>query len=700
MTLPYTLPLTRETVNRHFKVARQLGNGAYGTTTLLTDELNNTIVSKRIDVASFSDVERMLCMNEIKLIANINHPFIVKYLGSYLEGNVLYILTQYCKGGDLHRYIAQKRKANEPIREERITKWLAQLLSALKYLHKHHILHRDLKSLNVLIDSDKSLKLCDFGVSKVLNATADHTRTVIGTPYYFSPELINGQEYSWPSDIWALGCLTYELATFKTPFDGAKGMQQLVKHIKTSPIPDLPRNYSPELNSLFKSMMFHDARFRLSASELLATEIMQKALRQMLKEAEHNVAPQLIDSMPNNPFQSECISSQNDSCELGLFCCGSSSTCVGVAAKIELMKPHTIPSESRSCPAFPSHDAIILHCVRLASAHLGIDVTGLDLQGELDASNFGYLTTETVTGGITNILFKVTNTKNGKIVAVRIFGHKTDQFIDRSNERIIQSHLCLQGLAKKVYARFNGGQIEEWLPGEALSDADFQSYKYSHLIARQLHKLHTTPGQKALYQKLHPHLAVDGKVKFESQLWPSVWKFYNLCIANMEVLEPIIGGQFNLFEIKKCIEKLSAICDVKKSEVVLSHCDLLNGNVIIVSADEAVFLDYEYACFMERGFDIANHFIEHCGIECNWDHLPDETVQRGFLRHYLGDRATEDQVSKLYDEIQPYFVASNLFWGLWGLLQCMYSTHDVDFQHYARSRIMCAINDERWHLFK
>ncbi|GFE54018.1 serine threonine kinase [Babesia ovis] len=315
MTLPYNMPLTQETVAANFKTLRQLGSGAYGTTSLLVDKFDNTIVSKRIDVTAFSDMERTLCMNEIKLIANINHPFIVKYLGSYLEGNVLYILTQYCKGGDLHRYIAQKRKANEPIREERILKWLAQLLSALKYLHKRHILHRDLKSLNILIDSDKSLKLCDFGVSKVLNTTADHTRTVIGTPYYFSPELINGQEYSWPSDIWALGCLTYELATFKTPFDGAKGMQQLVKHIKTSPIPDLPSIYSPELNALFKSMMFHDVRFRLSASELLATAIMQTALRQMLKEAKHRSPTCTVDDGTHEGPHNEYLSTLHDSYE-------------------------------------------------------------------------------------------------------------------------------------------------------------------------------------------------------------------------------------------------------------------------------------------------------------------------------------------------------------------------------------------------
>ncbi|KAK1443572.1 protein kinase-like protein [Babesia gibsoni] len=275
-------PLTKEILEHHFTEVKQLGKGSYGKTSLYTDECNRCIVKKRIDVSLLSEREITLCMNEIKIIANVNHPFIVKYLGSYLDESELCILTNYCKGGDLHHYIAQKRKRQETIREERILIWLAQLLSALKYLHKRHTLHRDLKSLNVLIDSDKTLKLCDFGVSKALNSTSDKAKTIIGTPYYFSPELITGNEYNWPSDIWALGCLTYELTALKTPFDGSKGMMELVRNIKSNPVPDLPGNYSAELNSLYKSMMFHDIRLRLSASELLATDIMQKMLRLML----------------------------------------------------------------------------------------------------------------------------------------------------------------------------------------------------------------------------------------------------------------------------------------------------------------------------------------------------------------------------------------------------------------------------------
>ncbi|CDR94263.1 hypothetical protein BBBOND_0105720 [Babesia bigemina] len=360
-----------------------------------------------------------------------------------------------------------------------------------------------------------------------------------------------------------------------------------------------------------------------------------------------------------------------------------------------------------------TRDDIIIQCVRLANVQLGIDVTGLDLQGELSASDFDYLVVDSITGGLTNILHKVTNTKNGMHVAVRIFGHKTDEFIDRSRERIIQHHLCLQGFAKHVYAHFEGGQIEEWLPGEAVSDADFHSYKYSHLIARQLHRLHTLPGQRELYLELHPHISAGVDVKFESDLWPSVWKFYNLCMANIEQLEPIIAGKFSLTELKEVsysirshpnmklqhIERMQTYCDSVRSPVVLCHCDLLNANVIINGPEEAKFLDFEYACFMERGFDIANHFIEHCGIECNWNDIPDEVEQRRFLVSYIGDIAADSDVDMLYMEIQPFFIAANIYWGLWGFLQCIYSSHEVDYPHYARSRVTSAIHDERWKLF-
>uniref|UniRef100_A0A3B0MJJ5 non-specific serine/threonine protein kinase n=1 Tax=Theileria annulata TaxID=5874 RepID=A0A3B0MJJ5_THEAN len=187
-------------------------------------------------------------------------------------------------GGDLHKYIGYRRKMNKPIREERILIWLVQLLSALKFLHKRYTLHRDLKTLNILIDSNKNLKICDFGVSKSLNRTCDNASTLIGTPYYFSPELVNGLNYGFPSDIWALGCILYELCTFRTPFHDAKGIVELTRLINERKVPDLPPRYSRELNALYRSMMFHDLRYRLTAVELLSTDLLQKVVKNMIRD--------------------------------------------------------------------------------------------------------------------------------------------------------------------------------------------------------------------------------------------------------------------------------------------------------------------------------------------------------------------------------------------------------------------------------
>ncbi|KAK2196867.1 bifunctional Protein kinase domain/Protein kinase [Babesia duncani] len=232
-------------INEEYSEVRALGSGSFGRTTLMQNKQGHMIVRKKIDISRLTRAERNLCLNEVKIISSLGHPFIVSYFGSYMQDNNLCIITEYCKGGDMHQYIARKRRAGTVISEARIIRWTSQILSALCFMHKRHVLHRDLKSLNVLIDSDKRIRLCDFGVSKALGKTAGFADTMIGTPYYFSPELIKvclkfpnrcmsqGQRYSWPSDIWALGCIVYELATFRTPFDGAKGMHHLFGMIKT-----------------------------------------------------------------------------------------------------------------------------------------------------------------------------------------------------------------------------------------------------------------------------------------------------------------------------------------------------------------------------------------------------------------------------------------------------------------------------------
>ncbi|KNC35978.1 other/NEK protein kinase [Plasmodium falciparum RAJ116] len=240
-------------------------------------------VMKIINISQMSQKEKRQCLKEVELLSKLNHPFIVKYIESYIEGDTLRIVMKHCKG-DLYHYIQNKKKQNTPIKEKRILIWLTQILTALKFLHSNHILHRDMKSLNILIDSDKRVRLCDFGISKVLENTLDYANTLIGTPYYLSPELCKDKKYSWPSDVWATGCLIYELATFRTPFHSTKGIQQLCYNIRYAPIPDLPNIYSKELNNIYKSMLIREPSYRATVQQLLVSDIVQRQLKLLIEE--------------------------------------------------------------------------------------------------------------------------------------------------------------------------------------------------------------------------------------------------------------------------------------------------------------------------------------------------------------------------------------------------------------------------------
>ena len=133
---------------------------------------------------------------------------------------------------------------------------------------KSVILHRDLKPENVFLDGEQTIKLGDFGLSKELQAERDFTMTYVGTPYYMSPELAQGERYNTKSDIWALGCIVYELCALKPPFD-AKTQDELTRKIKRGLVPKLPSCYSPMLQNVVQWMLRMHPDQRPSTNDLL-----------------------------------------------------------------------------------------------------------------------------------------------------------------------------------------------------------------------------------------------------------------------------------------------------------------------------------------------------------------------------------------------------------------------------------------------
>ncbi|CAF1059021.1 unnamed protein product [Didymodactylos carnosus] len=152
------------------------------------------LVMKEINIARMGKKEREDARKEVAVLAQMKHPHIVSYAESFEDPSSLYIIMDYCDGGDLHSRIQTQRGVL--FSEDQILDWFVQITLALKHVHDRKVLHRDIKSQNVFLMKDGSCKLGDFGISKVLNTTMELAKTQIGTPYYLSPEICQQKPYN------------------------------------------------------------------------------------------------------------------------------------------------------------------------------------------------------------------------------------------------------------------------------------------------------------------------------------------------------------------------------------------------------------------------------------------------------------------------------------------------------------------------
>merc|ERR1719486_1480389 len=227
--------------------------------------------------------ERKDAANEVKVLSSLKHPYIVAYKDSFIEDGFLNIVMEYADGGDLFTRIQKAKKSMTKFAEQQILRWFTQALLALKFIHDKHILHRDLKSQNLFLTASGRLRIGDFGIAKVLDSTAAFAKTTIGTPYYLSPEICQERPYSWSSDVWAMGCILYEMAALRVPFD-APNIRALVTKITRGPMPALPSRYSADLQRLCGDLLQREERKRPTSTDVLRYPIVQTEIRNMLKE--------------------------------------------------------------------------------------------------------------------------------------------------------------------------------------------------------------------------------------------------------------------------------------------------------------------------------------------------------------------------------------------------------------------------------
>jgi len=273
----------REAPGRGYSKIRDIGQGSYGKATLVQDREGRMYVMKVIDISRMDSKQRKEAANEVKVLASLKHPYIVSYRESFTENRNLYIVMDYADGGDLHQRISRTRQERKVLPEEKVVRWFTEATLALKYMHDRHVLHRDLKTQNLFLTASDRLRIGDFGISKVLDCTAAFARTAVGTPYYLSPEICMERPYSFSSDVWALGCVLYELVALRVPFE-AQNIQSLVRKITRERPPDLPASCSAPLRQLCGDLLHRDQGQRPSAQELLQRQLLQGEIRRMLRE--------------------------------------------------------------------------------------------------------------------------------------------------------------------------------------------------------------------------------------------------------------------------------------------------------------------------------------------------------------------------------------------------------------------------------
>uniref|UniRef100_A0A8D1EW82 non-specific serine/threonine protein kinase n=1 Tax=Sus scrofa TaxID=9823 RepID=A0A8D1EW82_PIG len=264
---------------------QKIGEGSFGKAILVKSiEDGRQYVIKEINISRMSNKEREESRREVAVLANMKHPNIVQYRESFEENGSLYIVMDYCEGGDLFKRInAQKGIL---FQEDQILDWFVQICLALKHVHDRKILHRDIKSQNIFLTKDGTVQLGDFGIARVLNSTVELARTCIGTPYYLSPEICENKPYNNKSDIWALGCVLYEMCTLKHAFE-AGNMKNLVLKIISGSFPPVSLHYSYDLRSLLSQLFKRNPRDRPSVNSILEKGFIAKRIEKFL-------SPQLI----------------------------------------------------------------------------------------------------------------------------------------------------------------------------------------------------------------------------------------------------------------------------------------------------------------------------------------------------------------------------------------------------------------------
>jgi len=254
-----------------------IGKGSYGSVFKIQKKGTNKIYAlKQIKSHKFKnnyDIKSLI--SELKILCFHDCEYLLKCKEIFFENNKINIITNYAKYSDLNVFIEKHKKMNRKISESNIWLIFVKCCYGIEYLHDYDIIHRDIKPANILLDENNTVFISDFGISKILKNNI-HSKTIVGTPYYISPEMYNNEKYDKKVDIWSLGCILYELATLTVPFNADNITSLKYKIINNKYYENKLSCCTADLKIMIRRMLDKNVHIRPSIKEIINSRIFKK----------------------------------------------------------------------------------------------------------------------------------------------------------------------------------------------------------------------------------------------------------------------------------------------------------------------------------------------------------------------------------------------------------------------------------------
>ena len=260
-----------------YDIIERIGVGSYGRVYKVLKN-KKYYVLKEIPLNSTSAAEKINSVqNEADILSSLDNKYVVKFYTSFKKNQNIYIIMEYCDKGDLCKFLSKRKKLRKSrdnfLNENFVWKLFIQMSIGLYYIHSKKIIHRDIKTLNIFLTKNFDAKIGDLGVAKILENTK-HAMTFIGTPYYVSPEMCRNKPYNEKSDIWALGCILYELLTFNHPFTATNQAALFIKILNNKYNP-FPHEVPEDLKNMVDFILKKDDTKRPSMKEIITSSNFQ-----------------------------------------------------------------------------------------------------------------------------------------------------------------------------------------------------------------------------------------------------------------------------------------------------------------------------------------------------------------------------------------------------------------------------------------